>query len=78
MTTQSNIYDGTDIKKDDARVVLSHLVLSGVTPSQALDVYMTVNAGMSAGVWADLRGVTRRAVRSNVERAAEILEEGDA
>lgn len=58
---------------DDTVRKLTTYIGAGLTPTQALDVYMLRDADFTVKPWAAIRGVKSRVVRSSVERASETL-----
>lgn len=51
------------------------LMESGVSPTQALDYWMVEVRGKRTGLWADIRDTSGEAIRQNVQKTKERLEE---
>lgn len=59
---------------DNPQRVLVRYVSAGMSPTEALDLYMVKDAGMSAEAWASIRGRTTRAIEKNIGEVADRFE----
>jgi len=50
---------------------LTLYVSAGLSPTVALDLYMTKDVGMTPEAWASIRGMTGRAIVRNLKKAGE-------
>ena len=53
----------------------SNLITDGLSPTKALDYWMVEIRGKHLPYWADVRGKSAQAIRGNVNRAQDLLEE---